>query len=1259
VAGYGDDNNPGTLENPFLTIQQAADTMVSGDICYIRQGLYHEAVSINNQDGMEGSPIVFTNYSNERVAFDGSVSIDSIWQLHSGNIWKTTLDFDIWQLFVDRNEMVMARWPNANFENGSIWDKENHWGHGTIDQDPEAYENGTLIDEPHGDVDLAGSGLDITEAIAILNVGSFKTWTRRVLTHSGNTFTYDPVPGWKTKHHDYFLEGKLEFLDAESEWFFNPNTKELYFWAPNGMDPNNLQVRGKVQSYAFEITNSDHIQIKNLEFFGTTFKFTNSDYGLVEGCNLYYPSCYRRMLGVVDTQPEMSIVTSSSHCKVSHSAFRYTDGSALEMYSGYNTIEDCYFFHIDYTATDLNGLMTTIQMGGTGNIFRRNTLHKMGASATLNPGNEALIELNDMSDSGYMQSDGALVQCMVGQQPGVEIRYNWLHDTIKYGARFDGNGDGNNGLMHHNLIWNVVGGIMVKGYEHNLFNNTAFDNGDKNDIIVMIEQGGNEGTITRNNAANKIAGHRTGSYQDYPVPGIYDHNWNGYETGADVKNLLIDPENFDFRPHPDSALVDGGVVVEEITDGYLGDAPDLGAYEYGGEYWIPGITWDVSATFGDGFDSPEPLYNGPVWYVSTNGSDGNDGSEENPFSTIQFAFDRATDHDTILVHPGIYNGTNWFIGKSIVLGSLYLTTNDTSYIYNTIIDGDSSDCTLAILGNIDTTCRVTGFTIQNGIGCVYGQGAGIYIEGSSPRLDHLVIRNNHGGTNGGGICLNGNSYSMINEITIENNSSGYGGGIYCYSSEPTITNCTIRNNQAALGAGLYLATANPTLEYVTIEGNHTNNEGGGIYCTDYSIPTFKHLTIVNNIANGGGGIYCAVNSNPTLLNSILWNDSPDEIIMSTGSLTATYSNIEGGWEGTGNINQDPLFCFADGGIYTLAENSPCVGTGENGVNIGALGVGCETITFAPVLDIIADQEIIEDSSLSVGVSASSYMNLSMSFSATSDTTSVSVSMNDTILTATPDPDWNGTAGIMVIVIDENELSDTTGFILSVTPVNDSPADFSIIYPEYGDTVVINLSNQNDSLTFQWEESTDPDGDSLVYLFDIFTVTGIGLPHFTFYYTDTLLQTHLQLSYAYIADSIVAIAESDTLQAFWWVYASDGLDSIFAQGEPGIFIDAREYLAIDNGILPDAFMVYPAYPNPFNPVTTLRYDLPEDAPVNITIYDMMGRQVKTLINNQQSAGSKLIRWSATNQSGRPVSAGLYLYRIQAGKFNQTRKVVLLK
>ena len=68
--------------------------------------------------------------------------------MYSGNIWKTTLDFPIWQLFSNRQEMVMARWPNASFADGTIWNKENHWGHGTIDEDENAYTNGMLIDEP-------------------------------------------------------------------------------------------------------------------------------------------------------------------------------------------------------------------------------------------------------------------------------------------------------------------------------------------------------------------------------------------------------------------------------------------------------------------------------------------------------------------------------------------------------------------------------------------------------------------------------------------------------------------------------------------------------------------------------------------------------------------------------------------------------------------------------------------------------------------------------------------------------------------------------------------------------------------------------------------------------------------------------------------------------------------------------------------------------------------------------------------------------
>jgi len=84
-----------------------------------------------------------------------------------------------------------------------------------------------------------------------------------------------------------------------------------------------------------------------------------------------------------------------------------------------------------------------------------------------------------------------------------------------------------------------------------------------------------------------------------------------------------------------------------------------------------------------------------------------------------------------------------------------------------------------------------------------------------------------------------------------------------------------------------------------------------------------------------------------------------------------------------------------------------------------------------------------------------------------------------------------------------------------------------------------------------------------------------------------------------------------------------------------------------------------YPNPFNPITTLRYDLPENGYVNITIYDMLGRQVKTLINQTQYAGYRSVIWDATNDYGKPVSAGIYLYQIQAGEYMQTKKMVLLK
>jgi len=101
------------------------------------------------------------------------------------------------------------------------------------------------------------------------------------------------------------------------------------------------------------------------------------------------------------------------------------------------------------------------------------------------------------------------------------------------------------------------------------------------------------------------------------------------------------------------------------------------------------------------------------------------------------------------------------------------------------------------------------------------------------------------------------------------------------------------------------------------------------------------------------------------------------------------------------------------------------------------------------------------------------------------------------------------------------------------------------------------------------------------------------------------------------------------------------------------------LSTQTQTVPVYFNVFQNFPNPFNPITTLKYDLPEDSFVDITIYDMLGNVVNNLVNRNQRRGYKSVQWNATNNQGQPVSTGLYFYTIQAGDFIQTKKMLLLK
>jgi hypothetical protein len=128
----------------------------------------------------------------------------------------------------------------------------------------------------------------------------------------------------------------------------------------------------------------------------------------------------------------------------------------------------------------------------------------------------------------------------------------------------------------------------------------------------------------------------------------------------------------------------------------------------------------------------------------------------------------------------------------------------------------------------------------------------------------------------------------------------------------------------------------------------------------------------------------------------------------------------------------------------------------------------------------------------------------------------------------------------------------------------------------------------------------------------------------------------------------------------WVLTSEGGNNYTLEGTGEITIPSDDRFVLNKEIvIPLTFTLHQNYPNPFNPITTLRYDLPSDALVTISIYDMLGREVTQLLNISQKAGFKSIQWDATDSFGKSVSAGVYVYQIQAGEFVQTKKMVLLK
>jgi formylglycine-generating enzyme required for sulfatase activity len=368
--------------------------------------------------------------------------------------------------------------------------------------------------------------------------------------------------------------------------------------------------------------------------------------------------------------------------------------------------------------------------------------------------------------------------------------------------------------------------------------------------------------------------------------------------------------------------------------------------------------------------------------------------------TIQAGINATVDGDTVLVQPGTYIENINFNGHNIVLGSLFLTTDDTSYIRQTVIDGNNTGSVVTFENGEDESTELTGFKVTNG--WTYECGGGINISsGASPKLANLEITNNQAQWHGGGIDCQGGTYVQAHDLWIHHNTANHqGGGIFSSSGlNISLNRVVIEWNTAEIGGGIdgaciYAGEVLVANNTATVHGggltypgallenlrfiSNSSAIGGAVYFSgaDAVAGTISNCIFHNNYAMQGGAVHANVEmaidncsfiynfsengedlfideSNVTVTSSIFWiNHGGSTFDGNSENLVISCSNIQDGWPGDGNFSLDPLFCDTANNDYHLDANSPCLpGNHPDSYNcgtIGALGYGCGTLPPDPI-----------------------------------------------------------------------------------------------------------------------------------------------------------------------------------------------------------------------------------------------------------------------------------------------------------------------
>jgi len=1245
----------GTESCPYPTINSALDDAKPGDRVLIKEGRYSEDIKKWNYHDVK-----IEGYPDDNVMIDGTIPLNAKWEPYNHNghsIYKTVIDFDslsynnlfpvdsIFSVFVNERYMMMSM--PVNYKNPTDPTTGN----------PKNPEPGTLF------------ALKIRSPV-----------------------TYKDEGYWP---------GELAYLDTLEEWAFDPSTSTLYLYPSPDNIPTSTNVRVRTGEIMLNFRDCDNLHFKNIHFFSGSLKGAGCDHFIVEDSKFSFS---------VDMMAnESNGLIYGEYSVVRNCIFEHMNNGPpwFQQRTMYPTFENVLFRNHDwfynsgrYPVSDRNYRGTkgagTIVHGGS--VWRYVTVEN-SISAGIFPGYRSLVEYCRFENL-YDSIDGSGIQRNGANSEYSTTRYTWIINAPGLnGMRWDSACSGIQADAHNVVSVGNGRGFRLKGDHHEAYHLLAYDNGSQDislpsykycgpDRWGPAEPGNVNSKLSNSMAENSLECNTPNctdsSREDNPIldpvfldsSGIwfgraYDENhkhpysnvmfdladaWSRNRAKSDQK--LIEEfgenpwknnqiQNYDFRPKKGSTLIDGGIVIPGINDGqdmdfnhppsypgqnrkYIGAAPDIGAYEYGDSvYWIPGYRYPhPSVPIPSNGTVDLPMEYGLAWNYSYKRDYSNVtavvnvvGPGVNRTETFQYP-------NNVLFETFEPGGTyNWSVSVDGVNGGNWtFTVDDEVYPLN-----DRS---------VDTTATVT-----------------------LPKypINNLIVSNNRLAFLRFDIPSSINSSYKIDLNLVPEKIVTLNGGIVLYKYDYKGWNESFGNNNIGL-VDKSLLTPIDTISSLIADS---------LLSLDLSafIDSSGEYSFALGIINVGDSV--SFYSTEKLLTDMSNNYAPNKKVwpslsFSKDSLSIAYDiPLEKEWnlisvpftgvktrpkqifstlirKGLLEYVSSPKGYFKPKDPYStltsisskegyyLKLNGPV-----NKIFFRGRALTDKTISLSAGWNMIAyspDYELAVDKAFESLIA--------------SNTLQYVTGFTQGALVYDPDAPQSSTL---------NTLKPTKGYWVKVT---DAVTNFSFPAQTQGGAVgkiAANYSVKHPEVkpnpSFMFVKGKIMGrynvGDWVKVLSEDNHVVGAA---------EIIEGGYLRNSAVYGDD--VTTEDIDGLKAgekIAFAYDGDTLTS-HVQFNPMSFHEVK--LDYDT-FLPTTFALHQNHPNPFNPITTIRYDLPENGPVSIIIYDLMGREIKTLVKQVSAPGRYSVNWNGTNQWGKQIASGIYFYRMETPGYQSVKKLIFLK